>query len=70
MHYEEVFALRRFNCILNQEDNIIVEILLRGSLKFDLSHSCRLLSSTLCYILKSKRLVSRFYHRVMVVLFC
>ena len=40
--------------LLNQEDEIVVEILLYGSTKFNTNQNFRLLSSSIEYILKSK----------------
>ena len=40
---------------LNQEDDIVVEVLLYGSTKFNTNHNLRLLSSAMDYILKSER---------------
>ena len=44
--------------LLNQEDDIVVEIVLYGSTKFNTNQSFRLLSSSIDYILKSERFSS------------
>ena len=41
--------------LLNQEDDIVVEVLLYGSTKFNTNQNFRLLSSSTDYILKSER---------------
>ena len=41
--------------LLNQEDDIVVEVLLYGSTKFNNNQNFRLLSSSIDYILKSER---------------
>ena len=41
--------------LLNQEDDIVVEVLLYGSTKFNTNQNYRLLSSSIDYILKSER---------------
>ena len=40
--------------LLNQEDDIVVEVLLYGSTKFNNNQNFRLLSSSIDYILKSE----------------
>ena len=41
--------------LLNQEDDIVVEVLLYGSTKFNTNQNFRLLSSSTDHILKSER---------------